>query len=60
VIDEAVESVPLVMGRRGLKITSSKQDSTATMGLLKLRTKRDSVFVAFSPGKAIRGRESFS
>src|SRR5260221_4101838 len=34
-----------------LKMTRSKQESTATIRLVNLETKRDSVFMAFSFGK---------
>src|SRR6516225_11706858 len=36
-----------------LKMTRSKQESTATMRLVNLVTKRDSVFMAFSSGKGL-------
>jgi hypothetical protein len=38
------------MGRWPLKITRSKQESTATIKLVNLATKRDSVFMASSGG----------
>ena len=38
------------MGRWPLKMTRSKQESTATIKLVNLATKRDSVFMAFSSG----------
>src|SRR6516165_2533661 len=41
---------PLEMGRWPLKITRSKQESTATIKLVNLATKRDSVFMASSSG----------
>ena len=50
VVDEAFEGRPLVMGRWPLKMTRSKQESTATIKLVNLVTKRDSVFMAFSFG----------
>src|SRR4029077_13842017 len=38
------------MGRYPLKMTRSKHESTATIRLVNLVTKRDSVFMAFSSG----------
>src|SRR5437868_9015849 len=38
------------MGRWPLKMTRSKQESTATIKLVNLATKRDSVFMASSSG----------
>jgi hypothetical protein len=41
---------PLLMGRCPLKTTRSKQQSTTTIKLVNLVTKRESVFMAFSFG----------
>jgi hypothetical protein len=38
------------MGRWPLKMTRSKQESTATIKLVNLAAKRDSIFVASSSG----------
>src|SRR5262245_17743602 len=41
------------MARCPLKMTRSKQESTATIRLVNLATKRDSVFMAFSSGEGL-------
>src|SRR5438105_4326227 len=47
---KASRAESLEMGRWPLKMTRSKQESTATIRLVNLETKRDSVFMAFSFG----------
>ena len=49
-IDEPYKADPFARGGSPLKMTGAKQENTRTIKLVKLRTKRDGVFMTFSSG----------